>query len=124
MGNIDIYHSRRTNYEECWYWIRDERVSVGDLSQWILKNKSNGMFYAKEENSMYNQENPVVNAMMFDKNIITLSTEDDVDDLTRGCVVLYDGKPWIVDNVQRILHRKESALSNEKHYRSIINLRR
>ena len=123
MGNIDIYHSRRANYAECWYWIRDERISVGDLSQWILKNKTNGMFYAREVNPLYNQENPIANAMMFDKNIISLETDDDVDDLTRGCVVLYAGKPWIVDNVQKRLHRKESEFDTEKHYKTIINLR-
>ena len=121
---IDIYHSRRTDYELCYYWIREEKSNLTDLSQWILKNKYSGMFYAKEENSLSNQENPIANTIMFDKNIISLSTEDDVDDLTRGCIILYDGKAWMVDNVQRIIHHKESQFSVEKHYKTIINIRR
>lgn len=124
MGNIDIFHSRRNKYEECFYWIRDERVSVGDLNQWILKNKSNGMFYAREVNSLYNQANPQANVIMFDKDVIALETEDDVDEISRGCVVLYNGKPWIVDAVQKELHRKESEFDIEKHYKYIINIRR
>lgn len=124
MGNVDIYHSRRTNYEECLYWVRDERQSVGDLSQWILKNVPSGKFYAREVNPLYNQENAVVNSMMFDKNTISLETDDDVDDITRGCVVMYNGKPWIVDSVQRVLHRKESQFSSEKHYKVTVNIRR
>ena len=124
MGNIDIYHSRRTNYEECIYWVRDESVAVGDLNQWVLKNKSNGVFYAKEVSPEYNQANPQANVFLFDKNIITLETDDDVDDIDRGCVVLYNGKPWMVDNVQRQLHRKESQFDTEKHYKTIVSIRR
>jgi len=124
MGNIDIYHSRRTNYEECYYWVRDERSSVGDLNQWILKNKSNGSFYAKETNAIYNQANPQANVIMLDKNVIAIETDDDVDEIERGCIVLYNGKPWMVDNVQRYTHRKESEFDIEKHYKTVINLRR
>lgn len=124
MGNIDIYHSRRTNYEECVYWVRDESVIVGDLNQWVLKNKSSGVFYAKEVSPEYNQANPQANAFLFDKDIITLETDDDVDELSRGCVVLYNGKPWMVNDVQRKLHRKESAFDIEKHYKTIVSIRR
>lgn len=124
MGNIDIYHSRRTNYEECFYWIRDERTSVGDLNQWILKNKHNGVFYAREVSPEYNQANPQANVFMLDKNMITLETDDDIDDISRGCVVLYNGKPWMVDNVQRKLHLKESQFDSEKHYTVIVSIRR
>lgn len=124
MGNVDIYHSRRSNYAECIYWIRDERVSVGDLNQWIMKNKSNGLFYAREVSPEYNQQNPQANVFMFDKNTVTLETDDDVDELKRGCVVLYNGHPWIVDNVQRKLHRKESQFDIEQHYKTIVSIRR
>lgn len=124
MGNVDIFHSRRTNYAECVYWIRDERQSVGDLNQWIMKNKSNGVFYAREISPKYNQANPQVNVFMLDKNMITIETDDDVDDISRGCVVLYNGHPWIVDTVQRELHRKESEFDIEQHYKTILSLRR
>ena len=124
MGNIDIYHSRRTNYAECVYWVRDESVAIGDLNQWILKTKSNGVFYAREVNAIYNQANPQANVFMFDKDVIALETDDDVDDLSRGCVVLYNGKPWMVVDVQRKIHRKESEFDTEQHYKVIVNIRR
>ena len=124
MGNIDIYHSRRTNYAECRYWIREENIRISDLNQWIMQNKPQGLFYAKEVNGMFNQANPQANAIMFDKNTITLQTDDDVEDIERGCVILYQGHPWIVDNVQKILHRKESEFDIEEHYRYLINIRR
>ena len=124
MGNVDIYHSRRSNYTECVYWVRDDSPIVGSLNQWILKNESNGVFYAKEVSPQYNQANPQANVFMFDKDIITLETDDDVDELTRGCVVLYNGKPWMVDNVQRRLHRKESEFDTEQHFKTIVSIRR
>ena len=122
--SIDVFRSRRANFEECFYWIVDTSQSVSDLNQWILKNKKSGVFYAKEVNSLFNQANAQANAFMFDKNTITLETDDDVDGLERGCIVLYNGKPWMVDNVVRELHRKESQFDSEKHYKSIINIRR
>ena len=61
---------------------------------------------------------------MLDKNTISLETDDIVEDLERGCVVLYNGKPWIVDSVMRELHRKESQFDSEKYYKTIINIRR
>ena len=123
MGHVDLFHSRRTNYAECKYWIRSVKDSQ-DLSEWVLKKKPEGTFYAKEVNNLFNQPNPQGNAIMFDKNVIALETDDDVDNIDRGCVVLYNGKPWTVDNVQRRIHRKESEFSVETHYKTTINIRR
>ena len=124
MGNIDIYHSRRTKYEKCWYWIRNAKASTGELDKWILENKSKGSFYAREANPLYNQSNPQANVIMVDRNVIAIETDDDIDDISRGCVVLYDGHAWIVDTVQKILHRKESEMSIHKHYKFILSMRR
>ena len=124
MGNVDLFHSRRNNYEECYYWVRDESVSVGDASQWILKNKSNGVFYAKEVSPKYNQANPQANVFMYDKNTISLETDDDIDEISRGCIVLYNGKPWMVVDCQKRIHQKESEFDTEKHYTTIVSIRR
>lgn len=123
MG-VDVRFGRRTNYEECFYWVRDEDEATGDLNQWIMKRQKKGVFYAKEVNSLFNQGNPQANVIMLDKNTISLETDDIVEDLERGCVVLYNGKPWIVDSVMRELHRKESQFDSEKYYKTIINIRR
>lgn len=124
MGTVDIYRSRRTCYAQCLFWIRDERVSIGDLSQWVLKNRPEGTFYAKEVSPAYNQENPQANVVMFDKNIISLETTDDVHQISRGCVVMYNGHPWMVDSVQQRVRRRETQFSNEPSYTTIINMRK
>lgn len=121
---VDIYHTRRTNYKLCQYWNRDESTRIGDASKWVLANKPTGSFYARPESQTTNSANPVANAMMFDRNTVTLCTEDHVDDIKKDSMVLYNGKVWGVVNVQFAPHKKESEFSNEGHYTTYISLRR
>ena len=124
MGTVDIYHSRRTYYAECKYWICEEKDIVSDATQWILKHVASGTFFAKEVSPQYNQFNPINNRFAFDKNTITLECDDDLSQITRGCVVLYNGKAWTVDDVQKSIHRKESEFNVEIDYKYTIALRR
>jgi len=124
MGTVDLFHSRRTMFAECKYWIRDERTSIGNASEWILKNTPSGTFWAREISPQYNQQNQVHNVFMLDKNMITLESDDDLSEISRGCVVLYNGHPWMVDSVQRQIHRKESEFNVDVDYKYIINMRR
>ena len=94
------------------------------MSQWILQNKVSGTFYAREVSPSYNQEQPLANVAMFDKNVITIETDDDINNISRGCIVLYQGHPWMVETVQQKLHRKESQFDIEEHYKTIISMRR
>ena len=122
-GTVDLFHSRRTSYAECIYWLRDERVSVGNVNEWILKHSPSGTFYAKEESPRFNSENRV-NSSSFDKNTITLSCDDDISDIKRGCIVLYNGKTWFVESVQGEPHRKECEFSVDIDYKYYVSLRR
>lgn len=124
MGTVDLFHSRRTCFAECKYWIRDERDSVANASQWVLKHTPSGTFYAKEISPQYNQFANVGNNFMFDKNTITLECDDDISDISKGCIVLYNGKAWIVDDVQKSIHRKESEFNIDIDYKYVITLRR
>ena len=124
MGTVDIFHSRRTCYAQCTYWIRDERDSVGNSSEWILKHTPSGIFLAKEVSPHYNQHNQIGNGYIFDKNGITLESDDDLSEIVTGCIVLYNGKTWFVDNVQKEIHRKETEFNVEIDYKYIITLRR
>lgn len=117
---IDIYHSRRTKYERCCYYTEEPDRN---LEQWVLTAKVSGIFYAQPVNNRINQENQISNVVILDKNIITLLTSDEVDELKRGCVVLYRGHPWIVDNLTKELHLKESEFG-QNHYETYINMRR
>lgn len=122
MGNVDIYHSRRTNYAECKYWTRNEKV--GSPESWILNHTPSGKFYAKEISPKYNQFGQLGNVFGYDINGITLETDDDVYELERGCLVLYNGHCWTVENVQYQVHRKESQFSQHIDYKYIISIRR
>ena len=120
---IDIYHSRRINYKKCVYWVRDESLAIADLNEWVLKEKQAGAFYAREMN-FSKQVNAVNNIFMFDKNMLTLVTEDKVDDIARGCIVKYKNELWFVESVQANLHLKETEFSNDNHYTTYIALRK
>ena len=123
-GTIDIYHSRRANYEECEYWARNESERIGDASQWILNKAPSGMFYAREISAKENRLAQLGNVFAFDENHIALETDDDIHFIRRGCIVRYNEEIWMVENVQSRVHRKESQFDKEKHYKYYINLRR
>lgn len=123
MGTVDIYHSRRTNYEVCQYWKRNESEAIGNSSKWILDKIPEGTFYAKETTAKENRMAQLGNVFAFDENHITIETDDDIE-IKRGYIVEYDYTHWIVENVQSRIHHKESEFDREKHYRVYINLRR
>lgn len=123
MGTVDLFHSRRTCFAECKYWIRDERAAIGNVNEWVLKHTPSGTFYAKEISPNYNQFNQVGANFAFNRNGITLSCDDDLTDLTVGSIVLYNGHTWFVDNVQKEIHRKESQFNVDVDYKYIITLR-
>ena len=52
-----------------------------------------------------------------------LWTSDHCEDLTKGCIILHRGHPWIVDNITKELHLRQSEFG-EDHYDSYIYIRR
>lgn len=121
--SVDIYHSRRGHFRYCQYWNRDENDQVGDLTKWMLERKPSGSFYATESSPKTNQADQLSNVFLFDKNVITLVTNDNVKDIKRGSVVQYLYHAWLVQNVQFELHHKESEYATEE-YTTYISLTR
>lgn len=121
--SIDIYHSRRGKFRRCRYWVRDTSKNI-DRSKFVLENKATGVFYAEEVDSIVNDQKQVLNVMMFDKNSVSLETRDEVDDISRGSIVEYNGDIWFVENVQFIPHKKETEFSNKLHFTTLLNLRK
>lgn len=124
MGTVDLWHSRRTYFAECKYWIRDQRESIANINQWVLQHTPSGTFYAKEVSPHYNQFNQVGNGFVFNRDGITLESDEDLQDITVGSIVLYNGKAWWVDNIQKEIHRKESEFNVDIDYKYIITIRR
>ena len=124
MGNIDLFHSRRTNYDRCVYWIRDESDAIGTPEQWIVKRKPSGHFYAKEISAKSSQMDVLNGVWAFDKDHITLETDDDVSDISRGTFVRYADELWLVESIQREIHRKESEFNRHTDYRYVVAMTR
>ena len=108
--SIDIYHTRRTNNRVCKYWLPNDKINRDKI---ILSEIPQGIFYAEEVNVLANNSNPIVNVFAANKDTITLKTNDDVKDLKRMSIVLYLGKSWVVNDVQREIHKKETQFDNE-----------
>ena len=123
MGNVDEYGSRRTKYTLCEYWIRDSRVAITDANEWVISHDSQGFFYAKESSPKYGQFNTIGAGFVFSRAGITLETEDEIPNISEGCLIKYNGRVWFVDNVQELVKRKRSALDNRLHYKRYITLR-
>ena len=119
--SIDIYHSRRTTFRACKYWLPNEKINRDVI---VLKEVPAGIFYAEEVNALTSGMSPIANAFAADKNTITLKTNDDVKDLKKMCIVLYLGKSWTVNDVQREIYKKETQFDNGVHATTYINLRR
>lgn len=122
MGRVDLFHSRRTNYHICEYWIRDERNRTGNPSQWVLMNQSSGRFYAKPLSVKSTQMNVINGTWANDNHRITLETDDDITEITRGSIVKFDDQLWLVEAVQREIHNKESEFAKHIDYKYIISL--
>lgn len=121
---IDIYHSRRGHFNKCAYYLREEDNAISDLNEYVLKTTPTGYFYARESNSLAQSKNQVNNAIMIDRSVINIQTNDDVNGLIAGSIVVYNGKVWLVDNLQQEIHLKETEFSQHKHCTTYIALRR
>jgi len=117
---IDIYHSRRTKYENIPYYVD---APDRDLDKWVLTNRPTGYIYCQPIDNRQINPNQINNVMMFDKDTLVLVTSDDCDKLSKGSVLLYRGHPFIVDNLRKELHLKESEFG-ENHYDTYIYIRR
>ena len=118
---IDIYHSRRTRYRKCYYWLRDNDEPV----EYLIHNVApSGMFYAIEDNAIAYQNNNVTGNMLFDRNSVVLKTDDDIEDIRQNCVIKYKNLTWFVNDVQMHLHIKETAFGNQEHATTYLTLRR
>ena len=120
-GGIDIYNSRRGYFEYCRYWNRDLDTSI-PLNILVHDEVSDGVFYAKEENSQYDDVMQRGNSFVFDDSKVTISTLDNVDSIKVNSYVLYQGQLWRVTSVQKRKIRKRSQFSVIPTYQTYLQL--
>jgi len=97
-GCINVYTSRRTNYDIVYYWKRNENIK--DLAKYVYEVKADGLFYAREITAELKDAQQVNNAFMFDNQSITIVTEDMIN-VEVNDIVKYDNEIWRVVNIQK-----------------------
>lgn len=120
-SGINIYHSRRINYNRCIYWERDES-GIGNEENLIYEKKPAGIFYATESNAETNSTNMLAGVFMTEQYDILLESTDWLDGLHKDCLVKYNDQLWRVNEVQKKPYKKESAFRNKKTYKWFIGL--
>lgn len=118
---IDIYKSRRGKFRKCTYWLATE---CRNAAKWALEHTPEGIFYAEETTAFSSQGDQINNTILIDKNNITLKTNDDISNITRGCVVEYLGHAWIVDNVQTEMIKKFTEFREDVVGITYVSIRR
>lgn len=119
MGRVDLFHSRRTNYYRCKYWQRDNNAPANTFN---LSQLPSGIFYAKPLTAEHIKANNLVGGWLHNNEQIMIETDDDVDTISRGCVVEFNNELWLVSFLQKKLHTKESEFSKKPHYKYILAL--
>lgn len=123
-GRVDVFTSRRTNYNKCRYWIARDEVNGTSPTDYDIDSIEDGVFYAREENSEVFGYQVVANDVLFEEQNIMISTMDDVHDLIVNSMVEYNDEKWRVADIQRVKQKKQNQLSKIIAYKYFISLRR
>ena len=107
IGRIDIFTSRRNNYNKCKYWINRDDLNPSDVD-YKIDEHMDGTFYAKEVTAENRDYQVISGDFLAPQTNITLYTEDDVSDLTENSVVVYDDEVWRVKTVQKTKKKKQN----------------
>lgn len=120
-GCCNIYTSRRTNFEECYYWKRNDQEI--DLDTYVHDNKYSGRFFAKEISPKTKKKMIISGIFMFDSSTIALETNDSIE-INAGDIIKYEDTYWTVVDVQELEFHKNSQFMKQVDYKTYIQLRK
>ena len=118
---LNEFISRRNNFTECEYWLRDVNSDPNELI--YQTRRSNGTFDAKKSSPETTSPNVVGGVFMFDTSNIMLETYDDISEVKANDVVSFQGKFYMVTQVQRLPFRKNSQFHDDEQYVTYLSLR-
>ena len=118
---VDIFVSRRDNFDECKYWCRKPNENPNELVYEM--RKPDGYFDAKMSNPENFGTDVVGGVFMFDTNFVMIETNDDVFKLKANDVVEFRGKIYMITDIQKRPLRKNNQFTNELAYKYYISLR-
>lgn len=116
---IDIYASRRTNYDLARYWNPKEEP----YNELFPKDKPDGVFYASKTGTQYDRSVNATQSFAVDDSILTIYTEDIVS-IKPNATIEFQDELWRVEDVQKRETRKRAQFSKEKTYITYISMRR
>ena len=118
---FDLFTSRRSNFDECEYWLRDVNSNPNEL---VYKSRRcDGTFYAKLSNPETVGSNVIGGVFMFDTKNLMLETYDDIREVKVNDVVCFRGSYYIVTQIQMYPIRKNTQFYNEQQYITYLSLR-
>lgn len=120
-GCINEFTSRRTNFDVCKYWKRNENDS--SLEEYVHEHHYSGIFYAKEATAQMGQKNIIGNMFMFDQNTATIETMDSVD-ISAGDIIEFQDGLWIVSSVQKSMNNKSKQFLRNGYFKTYIQMRK
>ena len=120
-GNVDVFLSRRTNFEECEYWLRNTNADPNELV--YQTRRSNGIFDAKISNPETFGNDVVGGVFMFDTKNLMIETYDDISEIKPNDVVSFKGDFYMVSQIQKYPIRKNTQFHSEQQYITYLSLR-
>lgn len=118
---LSEFVSRRNNFTECEYWLRDVN---GDPNELIYQSRRpNGTFDAKQMSSETSGVQVIGGVFMIDIYGVSIQTDDDVSFLKANDVVEFKGTFYRITDIQKAIIRNNNQFSDDISYRYYMNLR-
>lgn len=122
-GFVDIFTSRRTMFDKCQFWKRNEDDYV-DTNEIVYSIEPSGYFSAQQVSGEENSPQVIGGIYMFDSNRVTIKTNDDIEIIKKNDVVLFREEGWRVENVQKIPVKKVNQYCSEIYYTFYLRLKK
>lgn len=123
---IDLYTSRRKAFLECEYWKQIDNDYIVPNSQIEYEQIPNGFFMAEIVSNVSVGNNEIYNVFMTQVKNLTITTCDDVSDLSVNDIVKINGENTIfrVENINLVPMKKQTQfIGKENSFQYTITLR-
>lgn len=122
-GAFDLWGSRRTSFERCEWYQRNEKATK-DLAKIVFNDKPSAIFYAKEANSATYQKQDLGGVFLADESIVMIETNDTLNGIKGGDKVKFRGVLWMVTSVQQTESHKQAQFIDKTTKKTFISLKR
>lgn len=129
-GLIDfMFTDRRDKFDVCIYWKTDKEIldaygnKIYNKLDYV-ETEPSGSFYGKLYSPQYFDKNIVGNSFMFDEEIVSIITDEDLSDLKINDIIKFRNEIYRVDTISKKPKRKNNQFNDEVGYSYIINLKR